>query len=45
MVGDESILTKFVGGTRLDGLQGLWQVGSNFQVVFTDQRDVPELIR
>lgn len=42
---EESVLTKLVGGTELEGLQGLWWVGSKFKIVFTDQRDVPKLTR
>lgn len=42
---EESILTKFAGGTELEGLQGLGRVGSKFKRVFTDQRDVPKLTR
>ena len=42
---EERILTKLVGGTELEGLQGLGRVGSKFKIVFTDQRDVPKLTR
>lgn len=41
----DSVLTKVAGGTELQGLQGLWQVGSSLKVVFTDETDVPELTR
>lgn len=42
---EESILTKFAGDTELEGLQGLGRVGSKFERVFTEQRDVPKLTR
>jgi len=41
----DSVLTKVAGGTELQSLQGLWQVGSSLKVVFTDETDVPELTR
>lgn len=33
---EESVLTKLVGGTELEGLQGFWWVRSKFKIAFTD---------